>query len=307
MRKFWLYLLLIFSPGLLSAQQLNIVQAQAPQTVPFAQPFTAQYQLSYTPGYQVTVDESSIPADFALQQVQATPSSSDAITYDFTLIPFTLGKSTFTVSFQLSQQDKVVSQLPAPLYVEVTPVKTFQDKKLREIRPPFIVRNWVPWLLALLILIALIYVICQWRKRLKAMDPLHISQQEDTRPSHVIALSKIDALLQSGLWENHQYKIFYITLVDILREYLQRRFNIDVSAETSTELLAHIKTNANLTSFTFILREFLTACDLIKFAKTIPSEQQRNQHIGILRSFVEQTFPPATITVVEVCRQEGNK
>ena len=274
----------------LGAQELKLVQTNVPQTVPFAQPFTVQYTFAHPAGYQTVWDKTALSQNFAVRPPQITPRSPDSTTFDFTVIPFTLGKSTFTLSFQLKQNNTLLATQSFSLPLEITPVKTFDDKEIREIRPPFPVRNWM-WLLALLALAALIYAIYLWGKHHQAIRNLQISSQEDTRPSHVIALSKIEGLLQSGLWENEQYKIFYITLVDILREYLRRRFQLDVSAETSSELIAHIKTKAELKTFVTALRELLNASDLIKFAKAVPNEQQRNQHIEILRMFVQQTTP----------------
>ena len=294
MRTFLFILSGLFLLSFAGAQELQLSHSQIPPQTPFAQPFTVRYQLSHPQKGQVIVDETSFPDDFVIQKTQVTPQTPETTVYDFTVIPFTLGKSTFTASFQLKEGDTLLQQASFPLPVEIMPVQTFKDAKLREIRPPFIVRNWGTWLLVLLVIVALIYVLYLWRKRLQKTQHLHLTHLQDTRPSHVIALSKIDALLQSGLWEGNQYKVFYINLVDILREYLQRRFKLDVSAETSAELLAHIKTKEELQTFVAALREFLTASDLIKFAKAIPTEQQRNQHILILRSFVQQTIPQPT-------------
>ncbi len=296
MRKLLFFLgALLLTATLYAQEELHIKSVHAPKTVSFAQPFTLRYQLDYPSGYQVTVDEKSIPSAFALDHVVDTKDPQENQVYELTLFPFALGKSTFTVSFQLQQNHKTVStQETAPLYIEITPVKIFQDKKLREIRAPFAVHNWLMWLLVLLTAILLICTLYWWKKHIQKTDVLLLSQVEDKRPSHVIALTKIDALLQSGLWENRQYKVFYITLVEILREYLQRRFGLDVSAETSAELLSHIKTSQELSPFMAPLRELLTASDLIKFAKAIPNEAQRNGHILILRTFVKQTIPHET-------------
>ena len=118
-----------------------------------------------------------------------------------------------------------------------------------------------------------------------------LSAPVDNRPAHVIALAKIDALVDSGLWENKQYKVFYITLSDILREYLQRAFGLDVSADTSAELLRRIKTVQPLVPLSQALRSFLSSGDLVKFAKVVPSEQTRNQDVTALREIITQTTP----------------
>ena len=125
-----------------------------------------------------------------------------------------------------------------------------------------------------------------------------MDNHEDTRPGNVIALSKIDALLDSGLWENQQYKLFYITLSDILREYLWRQFHIDASADTSAELLRRVKAMPQMAPLMYQLREFLSSGDLVKFAKAVPSEQIRDKDVKILREIIVETAPkelaPAT-------------
>jgi len=293
MRKFLLFFGVFFTTVLLGAQELKLEHTNAPDKVPFAQPFTLQYHFSYPAGYQPVWDQAHTSKEFEVRLVQSAQQAPNAAGFDFSVIPFTLGKSTFTISFQLKQGDTLSEPQSFSLPLEVTPVKTFNDKKIREIRPPFKIRGWF-WLLVLLALAALICAIYYWKNRRKTTQHLQVTAVQDTRPSHVIALSKIEALLQSGLWENEQYKVFYITLVDILREYLQRRFNLDVSAETSSELIAHIKTKEELQSFVSALRTLLNESDLIKFAKAVPEEAQRNRHIVLLRDLVQQTTPRET-------------
>ena len=294
MKKLLLFVSIFFVPAL-HAQELQVSEMHAPESVPFAQPFNVQYHLSHTPGQAVTVDEDSLSNDFEIQQMTSSDDSPGTTSYDFTVLPFVLGKSTFTVSFALQDAGKTVATTAAdPAYIEITPVETFKDKKLREIRPPFIPAGWGTWLLVLLALAVLIYILRLWRKHAQQKHELRLRQLDDRRPSHVIALSKIEALVQSGLWENKQYKLFYITLIDILREYLQRRFALDVSADTSAELLYRLKTRQNLQPFLPLLRELLAQSDLVKFARVIPQEAQRNEHVRWLREFVDQTTPKPT-------------
>ena len=101
----------------------------------------------------------------------------------------------------------------------------------------------------------------------------------------------MDALLDSGLWENRQYKVFYITLSDILREYLWRQFGVDASADTSAELLRRVKNMTQMAPFMYQLRDFLSSGDLVKFAKAVPSEQVRDKDVKILREIIIETAP----------------
>ena len=289
MKRWFIFLSILIASLELGAQELAVSHAQAPQQVPFAQPFTASVVLSHPQGDAPQLVPDSVSEDFAVVDTQFQPVGPTQTQADLTVIPFTIHKSTFTASFALSWQPQATAQAVIPL--EVSPVKLFDDNELREIRPP---HRFFDWVLLLCILLALAVIVCLiifWIRRMQKDGSDTLSAPVDNRPAHVIALAKIDALVDSGLWENKQYKVFYITLSDILREYLQRAFGLDVSADTSAELLRRIKTVQPLVPLSQALRSFLSSGDLVKFAKVVPSEQTRNQDVTALREIITQTTP----------------
>ncbi|OUO57287.1 hypothetical protein [Candidatus Avelusimicrobium gallicola] len=290
MKKFLLLLCILFAAPLARAQEISVVETRAAESVPFAQPFALQFVLSHTPGYQVTVQEESLSPQFEITQVSSADNSPGTVTYDFTALPFALGKTTFTVTFELSQDGKPLAQTKQEVFINVPRAQTFDDPNLREIRPPHIPSGWLAWLVALLLLGALVYVWRYWYKRLHERART-IRLEQDTRPGNVIALSKIDALLDSGLWENQQYKLFYIALSDILREYLWRQFHIDASADTTAELLRRVKNMPQMAQLMYQLRDFLSSGDLVKFAKAVPSQQIRDKDVQLLREIIIETSP----------------
>ena len=252
-----------------AAQEINVVERRAPQAVPFAQPFALQFILSHTPGYEVTLDEDSLSKDFEITQLSSSENSPGTVSYDVTAQPFILGKSTFTVTFNLVQNGKTFASAPEEIFIDVARAKTFNDPNLREIRSPHIPASWLMWLLALLLLAALGYTGYYWYKRLHERAR-RVDIPEDTRPGNVIALSKIDALLDSGLWENQQY---------------------NASADTSAELLRRVKAMPQMAPLMYQLREFLSSGDLVKFAKAIPNEQIRDKDVTALRKIIVETAP----------------
>ena len=135
MKKLLLFIGFSCCAGLLGAQEMAVTQAQLPEKAPFAQAFTGQYQLAHTPGYAVEIDKDSLSPDFEITQSSLTRQSPGTVSYDFTAVPFVLGKSTFTVTFVLSQDGKEVTKSEQANPLEITPVKIFNDKNLREIRP----------------------------------------------------------------------------------------------------------------------------------------------------------------------------
>lgn len=291
MKKYLLPFLLLYLVTLLPAQELHLIEKHAPQSVPFAQPFALQYDFSHTPGYEIELDEKSLSSDFAVQDSVQRQNSPGTVTFDFTVLPFSLGKSTFTATFLLTQNGKIAAKATEETFINVTPAKTFNDKDLREIRPPHIPAGWLTWLLAALAALAFAGVLWFWYKKTQEKALTILQQKEDTRPSDEIALSKIDALLNSGLWEQHHYKLFYITLSDILREYLWRQFQIDTSADTTLELLRRVKNMPAMTPLLFPLRSFLNSGDLVKFAKVVPEEAVRNKDVETLRQIIRETAP----------------
>lgn len=292
-----IFLLTVFSlwaAAFCAAQSAEITEQNIPQQVSFAKPFDVRFALSYPPDTHVILDKESLPADFALSDEKTEISSPGNMTYHLTFLPFTLGHSTFTaVNFLVQNNrgdtlEKIVSQEAA---IQVQPVKFFKDKELRDIRPPYIPSSWL-WLVLILLGIGLFVAGILYFNRRRKQALLDPARQEDKRPADVIALSKINSLLQSGLWEKAQYKLFYIELGEILREYFWRRFQLDVSADTSTELLRRTRSVPALTPLYTELRDYLKSSDLVKFAKYIPDETTMQKDVGIVQKTVQQTAPP---------------
>ncbi len=288
MRKYITSLLLVTATLPLVAQGVSVLQTHAPTAVPFAKPFTAQVELSHPQGKSLELVPDSVSTDFAVTHLTWNALTPERTQADLTVLPLALQQSTFTATFALKVDPSQTAQVTVP--ITITPVKLFNDNKLKEIRPPHQLVDWVLWLCILVAVFALVCFLIWWIRRIKQQTTL-LATTPDNRPAHVIALSQLDALVDSGLWENKQYKIFYITLTDILRNYLQRAFGLDVSADTSAELLRRIKNEVQLTNFVQSLRAFLASGDLVKFAKAQPTEQTRNQDIWVLREFIIQTAP----------------
>ena len=294
MRKLFLFIVFyLFFPLWAAAQSVEITQQKIPQQANFAQPFETRFALNYPTGYQLLLDRNSLPKDFGLSQEKIEESAPGQTTFDLTFLPFTLGKSTFTaVNFILRDKNgkniAVTSSQEAVL--DVKPVKFFKDKNMRDIRPPYIPWGWISWVLVLIVVILLTYLIHRFLRRRKKQS-LSTFSQEDRRPADVIALSKISLLLQSGLWEKAQYKLFYIELGEILREYFWRRFQLDVSADTSSELLRRTRAVTELTPLYADLKNYLNSSDLVKFAKYTPDDSIMQKDVNIVRKTIQLTTP----------------
>jgi len=142
----------------------------------------------------------------------------------------------------------------------------------------------LPFLLGILFLIALIAYFVLRRR--------HIPQESPTvppSPPHVIALEALDRLDAMGLSER-DVKEYHFLVSGVLRRYLEDRFGFKAPEQTTDEFLEavlqdHILDKAQKG----LLKAFLEQCDLVKFARWIPTNQQTKSVSKTVRDFVHET------------------
>ncbi len=108
-------------------------------------------------------------------------------------------------------------------------------------------------------------------------------------PPHVVALSDLDKLKASKLWQKGQEKEYYTELTDILRHYIDRRFHIDAPEMISEDIIAAIHLATDTKSATDGLTQILNVADLVKFAKYTPFADENDLSLVNAYLFVNQT------------------
>lgn len=110
------------------------------------------------------------------------------------------------------------------------------------------------------------------------------------KPAHIIAYEALMALEKKDYIRQGQTKIYYIELSDIVRRYLENRFNIRAPEMTTEEFLLKVKQDSSLSvEHKNLLRDFLTNCDLVKFAKYQPAEQEASLALASAKKLIDQT------------------
>jgi hypothetical protein len=108
-------------------------------------------------------------------------------------------------------------------------------------------------------------------------------------PAWEEALGALDRLPWRDWLADGQYKRFYYALSEILKRYMERRFEFDAVEQTTTELLASMR--AHKLPMRDEITRFFARCDLIKYAKTVPSSEEAERALEQLRDFVARTKP----------------
>jgi len=215
-------------------------------------------------------------------------------TFTYTISVFDTGTYVippFPIAFMSpdSQQQFITSE---PLEIYVESILKEGDIELRDIKPPFnLPGDWLMWLLmigGLLLIAGLAFGIWWYYRNQNGEGP--VFRKEVIRPAHEVALEELDTLVQSDLLENMQHKSFFTVLSDILRRYVEGRYYIKAMEETTGELMSSMN-DADLSAEDIdYLQKSLTNCDLVKFAKFVPTEAQTQDTVKLARAFIERTM-----------------
>ncbi len=157
---------------------------------------------------------------------------------------------------------------------------------IRALKPPIEIPNgwlWVWALLAVAVIAVILYFVWRrWRKKLD--EPVIVP----VIPPHERARQK----LQEALALFSQPRPFCILVSDTIRQYLEERFNFHAPERTTEEFLHELKaTDLLLPDQKESLGEFLSVCDMVKFARYEPGQPELQAlHESAVR-LIDETEP----------------
>ena len=166
------------------------------------------------------------------------------------------------------------------------PATSAVTNDIRPIKAPVEIPSgylWAIWIGAILIIVsAAVAGFIWWRKKRMAPAPVVVI------PPHVRAKNK----LRDALALITDPRLFCIAVSDALRVYLEERFNFRAPERTTEEFLLDLKATTLLTDEQKqSLAEFLEQCDLVKFARFEPTENElRGLHDAALRLIDETQY-----------------
>jgi hypothetical protein len=112
------------------------------------------------------------------------------------------------------------------------------------------------------------------------------------RPAHEIALEKLDRLGTYGFLENADNRPFYFAVSEVIREYLGARYAFDSLELTTDELVEELRRPGHDVGIHLPeIQGWLSACDLVKFAKISPSAAEARGALETAIRIVSSTRP----------------
>ena len=178
---------------------------------------------------------------------------------------------------------------------EATELKALQKIKIEDIGPPLSYPTSRWW-----VFVAVVVLVCTglvgaglWRKRRnRRSEPAEKEESSPDRPSPawVEALQRLERLKAYPLSALNQQEVFCVELVEILRWYISKRFELPAEVQTTGELLQLLDRRVRLEREQLqLLREVLEDCDLVKFAAQKKRPERLVQLLEFSQRFVRLT------------------
>ncbi|MCX5698419.1 MAG: hypothetical protein NTX01_01830 [Candidatus Omnitrophica bacterium] len=161
------------------------------------------------------------------------------------------------------------------------------NEALRDIKGPLSLSSYINifQLLAILVFLAILLFLFKFLfKRKKTL--LNAAQ----KPAHEIAYELLEKLKAKDLIHQGKIKEYYSEVSAIIRHYLENRFLLKAPEMTTEEFLFYVRDYSQLIrEHKILLKEFLLICDLVKFAKYVPSSPEIDAIFLSARKIVDET------------------
>jgi hypothetical protein len=181
-----------------------------------------------------------------------------------------------------------------PLQIEVRPMEVDTSKAIFDIRGPieepfsiidWAKENWIWIAIVLILLIGGIVLIYYLKNR-----PENIEEEiKVIIPPHIIGLQKLQKLKDDQLWQNGKVKIHHSEISEIIREYLEKRYEVHALENTTDEIMQSLRFHSIQPNLLTKLNQILVLSDLVKFAKEKPLATENEMSLLNAVEFIKET------------------
>ncbi|MEO7300917.1 MAG: hypothetical protein ABI042_20315 [Verrucomicrobiota bacterium] len=167
-----------------------------------------------------------------------------------------------------------------------SPATNVADLTLHDIKAPIDIPDpwrWVWLALGFLLVVTIVFILWRfWRKKQSAVLPERI----------ILPHERARQKLQQALALKAEPVLFTVAVSDTIRLYLEERFNFRAPERTTEEFLYELQNTDLLTpDQKQTLGEFLSRCDLVKFARYEPTQTELHELHNSAGRLVDETEP----------------
>ena len=155
-------------------------------------------------------------------------------------------------------------------------VRLYDIKDIKGPLYPFSFMKLLTWIAAGCLLIWLIIKL--FKKFRKKVKP---------KLAHEIAIEALEAA-RAEYSKTGDVKEYYVRISDVVRRYIETVFKVRAPEMTTQEFLTSMGTSRKISdAYKELLKIFMEACDLVKFAKHAPSREEIDSMFTTAKNFVE--------------------
>lgn len=292
-------LFFIFSPSAPAVEKAETVRAEArvlKDRIKIGDEIRLLLQIEHPRKFTITPpDEKLDLSPFEIKRVEPVPvrkgQNRVQQTFRLTLTVFETGDLKIPpIPVQVFDEQNDPSRVltePVPIKVLSVGKKLTDKDDIRPIKAPVSVglgRFWSGLYGLLAAALAVFLVVKIVLRKLRERE-----DAESRKPPHERVEIELKRLKDHGFLEEKNHKAFYSELSDILRRYLERRFQVDALELTSAELLAELERRSFEKELRDAIHEVLDEADLVKFAKLAPPYPLAERLEALIRQVVGAT------------------
>lgn len=139
--------------------------------------------------------------------------------------------------------------------------------------------------ISMVLILAIIYIIS--KKYLKKTDRvLEIVEKEVKLEPIELTINKLEILKNEKLWEKDEINLHFTKASNIIRKYLELKFNFSALEIPTADILLKYKEFSQEDFSIKMLNRILSSCELAKFAKNQPDKSEILAHLENCKDFV---------------------
>ncbi len=212
-------------------------------------------------------------------------------TYHFKATAFNTGELKFpAIKFFLKDKDKIDTIATNMIDIKIASLLPEGMRDINDIKEMIEFPNPLPVVLLIVAICAglLTYLGIKLYKKLKKKEPT----EEEKIPCWERALNSLDTLIKEDLINKGLIKRFYYTLTEIIKHYLEERFNFPAIEQTTTEILQSMKLLKIPLRDEF--QDVFQYADMVKYAKFVPPPTASEEIVKKSRELILKTIPANT-------------
>jgi hypothetical protein len=178
----------------------------------------------------------------------------------------------FPIGLKTSDGEEITLSSPQ-INIEIESVLPDENPKLKDLKKQAEISESPQWSLWLIVALAaaLLGTAAWYYRRRKGERPVSRAPKQ-IRDLLEIAESDLMDLLSRGFPENGRVKEFYVHLSEIVKRILESGHEIHTAEQTTSEIMDSLyRTSSLATENLERIEYFLNRCDVVKFAKYVPS------------------------------------